>query len=104
MDREQQHATVARLRRKKMLPTGDFAENVANGNAALIAPEVDEFQRELAEQLATELLGLRAIAVQWRQQILDNDFTANAVHSAVRQGEPSGQAGRETVRQPPGKH
>src|SRR5262245_36640020 len=104
MDREQQHATVARLRRKKMLPAGDFAENVANGKTALIAPEVDELQRELLKQLVTDLLGLRAIAVQRRQQILDDDFATSSVHSVVSHGQPSGQPGRETVRQPPGEH
>src|SRR6185437_555710 len=69
---QQQDAAFCRLSGDEVLPSGQFAEHLVYRLSALLTEQVGKLDCKVMEENATTLFGGPAVAVKYRQKILDH--------------------------------
>src|SRR5687767_7884582 len=65
-----------------MFPARETVEEIVNGQSAFVAPKIGEFKAELSEEFARGNACRESIAIDHREEVLENDA------AALRAGEP----------------
>src|SRR3989449_3694726 len=90
---QQQNAARCRLCRQEMLPAVQFAKHVVNALPGFVAKKVNEFEGEILKQSFANFLCLCPVAVERRQEILNDGFATRASDRPVSFGEAQAQSG-----------
>ena len=94
MRRDEQHTLAARVGGGEMLPAVPFAQPAFKRHAAFITPQVGDLEEKFRDQFAPDAGGLRTVAIQNGQQILNHNFAPMRGQPPVNRGQPPGKPGK----------
>src|SRR2546426_561064 len=103
----QQYAALLGLRVEEVLPAAVFTEQIVNLQARFVAPEINQLESEVAEQLFGFCSCCRAVVVQSGRKVLHHNRAAVRRHKPVeacdKEAETGAKFGGENTHQPQAK-